>query len=359
MKNRFRIIVLSVLAICLCACTGKNTVVSGKDNVLNVEGNYAVKAAEYLDHIAKNFNVDEDPDALREYIVDELIKAGYGHDQVERIPVELGMLYGENIVLSVKGKDSSKQIVVGAHYDSNGVGDNMSGVALVLGQAVGMASVTPAYDVKYIFFDLEEEGIYGAMDYVSKMSEEDIANTLYMINIDSVAFGDYACIYGGQEEDGQIVKTEAYAKAMDIASALGFNTYMTEDLDGYFAEHGQGPELDPKGVFTNPWTRENPSPGVQVAYSPSTLPVSDHEEFRAVGIPYIYFEATNWWAKGKDMDDLSYTGYYETANSKIGMGGMFMNTGYDTMANLEKYFPGRVMEHYNIYSPILYRLLTE
>ena len=129
----------------------------------------------------------------------------------------------------------------------------------------------------------------------------------------------------------------------------------TSDLDGYFAEHGTGPEIEEGTLYTNPWTDENPSPSNYSVPSPATLPASDHIGFMYRGIEYIYFEATNWFAEGEndDVEATSYTGYIETYDYSLGEHGMFMNTEYDTWENLNKYFPDRAEKHFRIYSPLL------
>ena len=79
------------------------------------------------------------------------------------------------------------------------------------------------------------------------------------------------------------------------------------------------------------------------------------------GIPYIYFEATNWFTEGEDEhhENVSYIGYVETYDKSLGMGGMFMNTEYDTWENLNSFFPGRAEQHYRIYSPLLSALIMK
>ena len=335
---------------------------SGKDSVYSAPNNFALEAAEYMEYIAYNFPDRSDlfiksgRREAREWIISILLKAGYSEDQIETPRV---MLSGKNIVLTVPGKDTSKQIVVGAHYDGDGDGDNGSGIALLLAEAVGLANTTLPVTVKYVFFDEEEIGCLGSRAFVNSMSEGEIKSTLFMVNIDAIAFGDYCNIYGGKQdvENKTVTQTEAYDHAMALAEDLGYNVYGYRALNGYYAKHGKGPDLDRRGVFTNPWTFENPAPANAGTYSPSAYPASDHNNFEAVDIPYIYFEATNWYAAGKKPSGDSYTGYFETTDSSIGNGGMFMNTEFDTIENLEKYFPGRAMEHFNIYSPILSALI--
>ena len=271
-----------------------------------------------------------------------------------------------NLILTLPGADASKQIIIGAHYDGTGIGDNASGVALSLAILRALSGRTPAVTLRFVFFDDEEYGEYGSYAYTEAMTKEERDATLFYINIDSVAFGDYCHLYGGvsSQADGSVTQTEAYDLAMQRAKALGFSVYDTAYLDGYFERAGAAPPTDDMGFFTNPWTREHPMPSVDTVYedlavfSPATVPYSDHHPFAELGIPYLYLEATNWFAKGTNPK-LAYTGYYETADVTLGEGGMFMNTEYDTEEVLEQLFPGRAQAHFKLYAPLLLSLLLQ
>lgn len=341
---------------------------SGREKIMERDDNFTALALDYLETIAEKYpdrgdlNVNSDKKACREWIIEELIKAGYDESQITEQKIKTaGIVTGKNIIVSVKGQ-KKKQVIVGAHYDGDGIGDNGSGLALLLATAVGFAGRKMPYSVKYVFFDNEEIGLFGADAYAKSMSETEIANTLFMINMDSLAFGDYCNIYGGVTdfETGKVSETAAYQMAMKRAKALGFHTWNTAKLDGYYARNGHGPKLDPVGVFTNPWTAKNPAPQNTVAYSPAQCAnVSDHQAFVDKGIEYIYFEATNWYAMGKKPNSDSYTGYFETTDTSVGKNGMFMNTKYDTFENLNTLYPGRIVEHFNIYSILLSSLITK
>ena len=325
---------------------------------------FTENAMDYLEFIGTKLPVRDitdkgsDHEAAREWIISELKKAGYSDDQIEQQKFVGEGSKVTNIILTVEGEDTSHQIIAGAHYDGDGVGDNGSGTALLLANAVGLAGVKPHYTVKYIFFGAEEIGCVGSSYYSKHMSDEEAAGTIYMINLDSLAFGDYCNIYGGDQslsEKGVPGLTDGYDIAADITEQLGFEVMRTSDLDGYFAEHGTGPEIEEGTLYTNPWTDENPSASNYSVPSPATLPASDHIGFMYRGIEYIYFEATNWFAEGEndDVEATSYTGYIETYDYSLGEHGMFMNTEYDTWENLNKYFPGRAEKHFRIYSPLL------
>ena len=336
------------------------TVTADKDKY-----DYSDLAMEYLGQIGKGIKKNK----MAEWIIDTLKEAGYSDDQIELQEFEyedyMGLnKTGHNIVLTVEGEDTSKQIIAGGHYDGDGIGDNGSGTALLLANAVGLANVKPHYTLKYVFFDAEEDGCCGSADYAENMTDDEADSTIYMVNLDSLAFGDYCNIYGGDlvkmaDEDPDNDMIEGYVFAADTAEKMGLKVMRTADLDGYYKEHGTGPEIEENTLYTNPWTDENPSPTNYTVPSPATLPASDHVDFMDRGIEYIYFEATNWFAEGEndDVDATSYTGYIETYDYSIGDHGMFMNTKYDTWENLNEYFPGRADEHFRIYSPLLSALL--
>lgn len=306
-----------------------------------------------------------DHQAAIDWIISEIKHAGYRDEQIRcekqnfLSPWDAEEYSLQNIILTVEGTDPSRQIIVGAHYDGDGIGDNGSGIALLLGVLSTLADQTPACNIRYVFFDGEEAGMLGSCLDASLMTEKEIESTVFMVNIDSVAFGDYCNLYGGtMDECGNIIQTEAYDAACRRAEALGFTVYGTEALDGYFALHGTGPEIRENTLYTNPWTVSNPPPANTYIFSPAAGDVSDHYAYGQLGIPYLYMEASNWFAAG-DGGDFAYTSYFETYDTSIGENGMFMNTPYDTMEELNTVFPGRSLSHFRIFAPLLVSLVLD
>ena len=313
----------------------------------------------HLDYFANNLKDrdveyigENEHNAAKEYIMAQLIKAGYKNIRGQSFTYR-GKKCG-NVVCSIKGEDSTKKIVIGAHYDGDGVGDNASGVSLLLGVLEGLKGITPKVDVDIVFFDAEEVGEYGSYAYVNSLSDDDIDRIEFMVNVDAIAFGDYPNIYGGRQDMyGDVSGLSAYNLTVEKLTELGFNMMGTEELDGYFSSHSNtGPTIEENTFYTNPWTKDNPPPINEEVYSPTTIDASDHVPFNEKGIDIVYFEATNWFAAGNG-GYLAYTGYYETYDTSLGEDGMFMNTEYDTIENLESYFPGRAMAHFKLYSPLL------
>lgn len=172
--------------------------------------------------------------------------------------------------------------------------------------------------------------MYGSTAYAESMTDAEKANTLYMINIDSIVCGDYCYLYGGVQDNANktVAQTEAYDNASAVAKSLGLE------------------------FKSNPWTWGNLAPenydDENPDYAaPSTGNWSDHAPFAEAGVKYLYLEATNW-----EIPD--YTGYGESS-----IVGMLMNTENDYLEFIETYYPGRPLAHLTQFSSLLNALLTQ
>ncbi|HEX7555876.1 MAG TPA: M28 family peptidase, partial [Leptolinea sp.] len=127
-----------------------------------------------------------------------------------------------NIIATKPGK-SDRVIIAGGHFDtvniSSGVDDNGSGIAVLLETAKRVKDMETPYTIRFVFFDAEETGLEGSFFYVSKMLPQEIENTVAMINLDSLAAGDYTYIYGNEGEAGVI-------RDWALAYAQGKNFYL-------------------------------------------------------------------------------------------------------------------------------------
>ncbi|NRG31604.1 M28 family metallopeptidase [Niallia circulans] len=271
--------------------------------------------------------------------------------------------YGKNLLITLPGESHKKQIIVGAHYDGSGFGDNGSGVALILSLLVTLSKTSLPYDVTFVLFDAEEVGLVGSQYFVKKMNFFDKNKTLMMINIDSIAFGDYPNIYGGvyNPKENKVEQSEVYELAVKAAQKRNINVLRTKDLDGYYKKHGQGPPIKSNTLYSNPWTQENPAPNRegkgQLYVSPASGGWGDHQSFVEVGIPYLHLEATNWYAFDPELFDEGFDGYYDTNDLTIGNKGRFMNTEFDTLEKLEEHFPNRLVKHFEVYGSLVTEIL--
>lgn len=239
---------------------------------------------------------------------------------VTREPFEYeveGVLGKSENIVAVKTGQTEKTIVLGAHYDSvdigNGVDDNASGIAVVLEVANLLKNMETPQTVEFIFFGAEEVGLCGSDYHVSQMTDQEIANTVLMMNFDSLVAGDTAYVYG-----------DTNGKLLD--QLLGIAADKNLDL---ITQPGENPEF-PMGT-TGDW--------------------SDHAAFKAAGIPYLYMESTNWTLGAEDG--------YTQVDLKLGVDGEIWHTEFDTMEYINANFPGRIEERLATFSTVTEELLLE
>jgi alkaline phosphatase isozyme conversion protein len=221
-------------------------------------------------------------------------------------------------VVSVKPGASSQEIILGAHYDTSAAGpgadDNASGVAVMLEVAKLVQNATTPYTIRFIAFGAEESGLLGSQAYLNQMSQKEFENMIGMINLDSLVAGDIAYVYS---DEGQQSVLRDWA--LEWALGNGFNLQTIKNVDLNDPAFGKGS--------------------------------SDYAPFRDAGIPYAYFQTTNWGLGDKQG--------LTQVDVHFGEKGVIRNTKYDTLAYMDTNFPGRVNEHLNLFISILYHLLTQ
>jgi len=258
--------------------------------------------------------------AAADWIESTLAEIGY---IVTREPFtytdEAGVEYDSQNIIAVKEGATSTQVVVGGHYDSKDIGtgadDNGSAVAVMLETAKVLQSVETPQTIKFIFFGAEEVDRIGSFYHVGKMLAEELNNTILMVNFDSLIAGDISYVYGDAGENG---------KFRDRILALA----KADNLD-LVTQPGDNPDY-PAGT-TGDW--------------------SDHAAFMEKGIPYVYFESTNWAFGAKDG--------YTQVDPKYGVEGEIWHTEFDNLDYLEDNFPGRTAEKLSTFSQVLQEFLME
>lgn len=214
-----------------------------------------------------------------------------------------------NVVATKQGA-SAKEIVVGAHYDSvevaDGADDNASGVGVLLAAAELVREVQTPFTIRFVAFGAEEaDDLFGSQHFVSSLDAAQRQAIIAMVNLDSVSAGDLPYVYG-----------DAHALLEWIRTAA--------------AAIGQPME---------------------------TRPVSDlHEDadyysFQAAGIPFVYFEATNWNLGDEDG--------FTQVSAQYGDEGAIIHTRFDTVDYLDATFPGRIDARLGLYTTVLVQALTQ
>jgi alkaline phosphatase isozyme conversion protein len=218
-------------------------------------------------------------------------------------------------VWAIKQGDSPQEIIIGAHYDSGneslGADDNASGVGVLLEVAEQIADLETPYTIRFIAFGSEENDLDGSYFYVARMSQAEVDNTLAMINLDTLASGDFTYVYSDEGEDAFL---RDWVLEWAGINSTSLQTIPNVDLtdDGYVADYGA---------------------------------------FKDRGIPYIYFEATNWTLGDQDG--------YTQVDPQYGDNGHIWHTQYDNLEYIDTTFPGRVDEHLKIFVSALVAIFTE
>lgn len=287
-------------------------------------GETAVTEIEYLaNNLAGRFVGTQKEAETVDYLTQRLEDFGY-QPNLQQFTYEFSgqTLTSPNIIATREGT-SGKQIIVGAHYDTDpssssldrsgleGVNDNASGVGVLLELAQRLEP-NPENTVKFILFGAEEIGLVGSEYYVDNMSAEEIDNTLVMVNLDSLIVGDKLYLNSGA----------AAATNPELGFYRDFALNIASDL-GIAAE-------------TNP--------GLNPLYPKGTGCCSDLESFDEL-VPVVAAEATNWEIGDKD-------GYTQTSNPNVPNGRTWHDPATDNLIFIDRVFPGLIEERTQNYTQI-------
>jgi Zn-dependent M28 family amino/carboxypeptidase len=168
---------------------------------------------------------------------------------------------GVNFIGRIRGQDTSRVIVITAHYDHmgrrgndifNGADDNASGVAALLTVARTFRNSTPQHTLLFAALDAEEMGLQGARAFVANPPVP-IESVALNVNLDMVS----------RNEKGElwVAGTHHYPFLRPFVERLAERARVKLQI---------GHDLP--GTGTNDWTT-----------------ASDHGPFHAAGIPFLYF----------------------------------------------------------------------
>ncbi len=323
--RKISILVLFALLIGACAplsLTPQTTIEEGTPVVVDyggTNGEIARQHLEALTEIGARMPGSAEEAEAGQYIADTFEKLGY------RPEVQPFTAVGEDDqaidsanIIAVKGGNSSQVIVVGAHYDSSdeslGTDDNGSGVAVMLEVAELVKDKTTPYTIYFIAFGAEEAGLLGSNAFVSSLSDSEVSNIILFVNLDSISAGDIAYVYSLETMD-----TSARDWAIGWAQSNGYDLQPIQNVD----------LTDPDGGGGS----------------------ADYAAFQEAGIPFAYFEATNWTLGDHDG--------YTQVDPNYGNEGAIIHTQYDNLAYLDETFPGRVNERLDLFVTVLYNILTQ
>ena len=256
------------------------------------------------------------------YINGELRKMGYetekqGFSVKVKRDGKFVDISSANVIAEKKGT-GSKVLVVGAHYDSvdlgDGADDNASSIGVLLELASRLKDVDTSCTIRFIAFGDEEDGLSGSTYYVSTLKKDELNRIGNMINLDTLMSGNKLYVYGDFGKKG-VLRDAALKAAKEM-------------------------KID---LITQAGTKDYPAG--------TTGPFSDQVAFTEKGIPYTYFEATDWTLGEKDG--------YTQVDLQYGVNGEIWHTKYDTLEYINKTFPGRAESHLNAFVKVLMKIIPE
>ncbi len=190
---------------------------------------------------------------------------------IEELPTPVGPVV--NVVAEKSGSapDGMRKLVIaGAHLDSvpraPGGNDNASGSAALLELVRALGAEDVANDVRVVWFDGEERGLFGSAAHVRNMPAADIARTIAMLNADMIG-----------------------SPKGDVGFSVGAST--TSGLGNLIATVAQ-------------------RNGITATFRPERHARSDHHSFDKAGIPSLHFGVS---VRTVGKDDPNYHSSRDTA----------------------------------------------
>ena len=142
-------------------------------------------------------------------------------------------LPSRNVIAEKPGSsESGGTVVVGAHYDTTpdtqGANDNGSGLSVVITMAELTADIEYPFTLKFVLFGAEEIGLFGSRHYVDALTEQDIEDTIAMLNFDVPGSGERLDFIGSRELTDY---------ATDIAADIGAKAANVGLPEGVGSDH--------------------------------------------------------------------------------------------------------------------------
>ena len=166
-----------------------------------------------------------------------------------RVTIEMSLLNSQNVIAELDGQSTECGVVVmGGHYDSvadtQAAGDNGTGVASLLVMAEELAEAhsedeSLPYTLRFIFFGVEEIGLYGSKHYVDNLSEQDHGEIIAMLNFDAMGKGEAAVVGSDDLVD----------RAINYADGNGITLNRSNEPAGFGSDHASFLNADIPALF--------------------------------------------------------------------------------------------------------------
>jgi hypothetical protein len=180
--------------------------------------------------------------AVRDRIVRELIGAGYSPEiqsAVQCSPAEFGTGCSvvENIIAVHKGTKPGKSVLATAHYDSvaagPGIGDDLSGTAIMLELAAVIAGRETKNDVVFLITDGEETGLRGAIAFAERHPL--FKQVGVVVNVEARGASGPSMMFETGKGNAALVDLFARTVAYPVANSLTYEIYQMLPNDTDFS----------------------------------------------------------------------------------------------------------------------------
>ena len=193
--------------------------------------------------------------AARAYLVQRLTKAGVaplvpGYVQHFEVTFRDTSAHdGANVLGLVRGADTSRVLVVSAHFDHlgvrggqiyNGADDNASGTAAALALAEWFAAHPPRHSMIFAFFDGEEAGMRGSRAFIASPPLP-LRHIVADVNLDMVARLDKNEIYAAGATPYPFFRPllQAVAKTAPVKLLIGHDLPEPSGLESWIGQSDQ------------------------------------------------------------------------------------------------------------------------
>lgn len=196
----------------------------------------AGRAMKHLETIAGHPHPIGSPEhaEVREYIVHELRSLGVAPEVQEattvnpawKNPFSAGTIH--NVVVTLKGTDTSKSVLLVGHYDSvptgPGAADDGAAVATMLETLRALKTGGPLKnDVVFLFTDGEEVGLLGARAFVEQHPWANSAGCV--LNFDARGNNGTVIMFETSPQNGGLIREFARAATYPVANSFSYDIY--------------------------------------------------------------------------------------------------------------------------------------
>lgn len=121
-----------------------------------------------------------------------------GDEIIASVFVEIETRTSQNVIAERPGGGGEGVVIIGAHYDTvpdtQAANDNSTGVTSLVLMAKELQDKEFPFRIRFVFFGVEEIGLYGSMHYVDNLTEAERSEIIAMLNFDSTGAGEAAML---------------------------------------------------------------------------------------------------------------------------------------------------------------------